>query len=141
MSYGPLELIVVGFDQPEFDGSVAAELAKVVENGAIRIVDLAVIYKDAAGDVTFVEMADLSDEQLAPVAVILESLKGLLTEEDVLEVAEALPVDSGALVALFEHAWAAELRGAIKVAGGEMLMHLRIPADDVEGLNEELGLA
>ena len=74
MSYGPLELIVVGFDQPEFDGSVAAELAKVVENGAIRIVDLAVIYKDAAGDVTFVEMADLSDVQLAPVAVILESL-------------------------------------------------------------------
>ena len=141
MSIGPLELIVVGFDHPEFDGSVAAELVKVVEDGVIHIVDLAVIYKDAAGKVTFVEMADLSDEQVAPVAIILESLMGLLTEEDVLAVAQELPADSGALVVLFEHVWASGLRDAVKGAGGEMLMDVRIPADDVEAVNEELGLS
>ena len=134
-------MIVVGFDKPEFDGSVAAELAKVVAEGAIRIVDLAVIYKDPAGEVSFVEVTDLSDEQVAPVASVIEGLMGLLTEEDVLGVAEELPLDSGAMVVLFEHAWAADLRGAIKGAGGEMLMDVRIPADDVEALNEELGLA
>ena len=141
MGIGPLELIVVGFDHPEFDGSVAAELANVVEEGAVHIVDFAVVYKDPAGDVTFVELADLSDEQVAPVAFILEGLMGLLTEEDVLTVAAELPADAGAMLVLFEHSWAAELRGAIKGAGGEMLMDVRIPADDVEALNEELGLA
>jgi uncharacterized membrane protein len=141
MSIGPLELIVVGFDHPEFDGSVAAELAKVAEDGVIHIVDLAVMYKDPAGDVTFVELADLSDEQVAPVAFIIEGLMGLLTEEDVLAVAQELPTDSAALVALFEHAWAVGLRSAVKGAGGEMLMDVRIPADDVEAVNEELGLA
>ena len=141
MGIGPLERVVVGFDRPEFDGSVAAELANVVEEGAVRIVDFAVVYKDPAGDVTFVELADLSDEQVAPVAFIIEGLMGLLTEEDVLTVAAELPRDAGAMLVLFEHSWAADLRSAIKGAGGEMLMDVRIPADDVEALNEELGLA
>jgi uncharacterized membrane protein len=141
MAIGPLELVVVGFDRPEFDGSVAAELANVVEEGAVRIVDFSVVYKDPTGDVTFVELADLSNEQVAPVAFIIEGLMGLLTEEDIEIVAEELPRDTGAMLVLFEHSWAANLRGAIKGAGGEMLMDVRIAADDVEALNEELGLA
>jgi hypothetical protein len=140
MAIGPLELLVVGFDRPEFDGSVAEELTKVASDGTISIVDFAVVYKDPMGAVTFIEIADLSDEQVAPVAFIIEGLMGLLTEEDIEIVAEELPADSGAMLVLFEHTWAADLRDAVKGAGGELLMDVRIAADDVEALNAELGL-
>ena len=46
---------------------------------------------------------------------------GLLTAEDVAEVALELPENSSAAVALFEHRWALGLQWAVRAAGGQML--------------------
>lgn len=46
MSLGPLQLIVIGFDAPEPDGSVLAELNAIREQGFIRLVDALGVIKD-----------------------------------------------------------------------------------------------
>jgi hypothetical protein len=48
---GPIDFIAVGFKGNNFDGSVLEELAKAVDSGAIRVVDLLFIIKDADGNV------------------------------------------------------------------------------------------
>jgi hypothetical protein len=37
MTIGPVEYIVVGFPGNDFNGEIAPELAKLIENGTIRI--------------------------------------------------------------------------------------------------------
>ena len=48
---GPVQLLVVGFEHPEFDGGILAELERLGEQDVIRLVDLLVVYKDAEGNV------------------------------------------------------------------------------------------
>ena len=50
MTLGPLEYTVIGFAGNNFDGSIADEIGRVVENGTIRIVDAVAIIKDAEGE-------------------------------------------------------------------------------------------
>ena len=50
MTLGPLEYSVFGFEGNNFDGSIAREIAKVVENGTIALVDVVFIGRDGDGN-------------------------------------------------------------------------------------------
>ena len=63
MPLGPIQLIVVGFDSPEPDGSVIAELNAVREQGFIRLVDALGVYKDDEGSVWSAEVTDLTEDE------------------------------------------------------------------------------
>ena len=76
MTLGPLEYTVIGFAGNNFDGSIADEIGRVVENGTIRIVDAVAIIKDAGGDVAVVEIDAKSDERFASIAPLLEGTHG-----------------------------------------------------------------
>ena len=52
---GPLEYVVVGFDGNRFTGEITPALMELVDKGLIRIIDLAVVSKDAYGHVTTLE--------------------------------------------------------------------------------------
>ena len=43
MTLGPLEYTVIGFRKGTFDGSIAREIGKVVDQNVIRIVDIVMI--------------------------------------------------------------------------------------------------
>ena len=49
MAIGPVQLIVLGFDHPEFHGEIIAELEKLRETDSVRVIDALAIYKDAQG--------------------------------------------------------------------------------------------
>ena len=51
MVVGPIEYIIVGFPGNKFNGEIAPELAKLIESGLVRILDLVVVTKDEAGEV------------------------------------------------------------------------------------------
>ena len=59
MPIGPIELLVLRFPGNRFSGEILPELAKLVENGAVRIVDLLFAVKNDAGEVTVLEFSDL----------------------------------------------------------------------------------
>ena len=55
MSIGPVEYLILGFPDNKFTGQIVPELAKLIDSGLIRIIDLTFISKDVAGVVEVVE--------------------------------------------------------------------------------------
>jgi Family of unknown function (DUF6325) len=138
VTLGPLEYTVIGFAGGEFDGSIAREIERVVENGTIRIVDVVAIMKDAAGEAAIVEIDAKADPRFASIAPLLAGRMGLLTAEDLATIAVTLPEDSAALVLLFEHRWAVHVKEAIVAAGGQLIAREIIPPEVLEDAAAEL---
>ncbi len=139
MTLGPLEYIVIGFQgKQELDGSVAHELEKVVANGTIRIVDLVFIARDDKDNAVAVELDAKSDPRFATFAPLIRGSMALLTPEDIETVAATLPDDTAALVILFEHHWAVDIKDAIESKGGFLVGRATIPPEVLEDLTEEL---
>jgi len=49
MAIGPVQLIVLGFSQPDFHGEIIAALERLRESDTIRVIDSMAVYKDADG--------------------------------------------------------------------------------------------
>jgi len=120
--YGPLEYVVIGFDGNHFTGQILPKLLEIEGQGCVRVVDLLFVSKNEAGDLVILEISDLDETEAASYEPLVSEFHGLLTAEDVAELAVDLPENTSAAVALFEHRWAVGLRWAVKAAGGEMLV-------------------
>src|SRR3954467_2555922 len=51
MSIGPVQLIVLGFPEPNFHGEIIAELERLRETDTVRVIDALAVHKDADGEV------------------------------------------------------------------------------------------
>lgn len=125
MPLGPVQLLVIGFDRPDFRGDVLAELERLRESDTVRVIDLLVVHKDADGVVQRLERSDLGAEGAAVAALIgLDATRSeadgdqLPDEEELWSLDDAIPNDSAAVIALIEHRWAIGTRDAIRAAGG-----------------------
>jgi hypothetical protein len=49
MAIGPVQLIVLGFEHPEFHGEIIEELERLRESDTVRVIDALAVHKDAAG--------------------------------------------------------------------------------------------
>ena len=126
-SIGPVEYIVVHFAGNRFTGEIAPALAELVEQGLVRVIDLAVVSKDADGSVAILELQELSPEVAAAFVRLEGAVSGLLSEADLEAVAEALEPGSTAAALLFEHVWATRFAEAVRAANGELVLAERIP--------------
>jgi len=138
MTLGPLEYLVVGFQGNNFDGSISREIAKVVEQKIISLVDVVMIARDGSGNAVIVEIDNKNDPRFASFASLLGDTKGLLTEDDVLGIAESLPDNTSGLIMLFEHRWAVDIKDAMAAAGGFLVAREVIPPEVVEEVSAEL---
>lgn len=46
---GPVQVLVVGFDQPTFSGEVLAEFTRLREAGIVRLIDLLLVSRTEDG--------------------------------------------------------------------------------------------
>jgi uncharacterized membrane protein len=143
MAIGPVQLIVLGFNHPEFHGEIAAELVRLKENDAVRVIDALAVHKDAEGQLEVAHLSNLDDEEAKEFGRVIGALIGLgfegeegmaegaqigeaaaqdgfevFSEDDAWDVIEDIPNDSAAALVLIEHHWAVPLRDAIARAGG-----------------------
>jgi len=118
MTIGPLEYAVVGFEGNRFTGQILAELRAAKEKGIIRIIDLLLIMKDENGDITALELSDLSGEDAEAFGPIAGDLLEVFEPDDVEAVASNIPNNSSAGLLLIEQTWAIPLKEAILNAGG-----------------------
>ena len=51
MAIGPVQLIVLGFEHPEFHGEIIAELERLRESDTVRVIDALAVHKDADGEI------------------------------------------------------------------------------------------
>ncbi len=151
---GPVQMLVVGFDKPDFQGEVLAHLERLREHDIARVIDVLVVNKDADGVVTTAQISDLSEQEAQEFGAVVKALVGLgevaggdlegaarlwsqeqggLGEEDLLDVLEEIPPDTAVAIALLEHRWAIPLREAIVRAGGFPILDTWVhPRDLVE---------
>jgi len=127
---GPVEYLVFAFPDGDVSDDIAAELAKLVDNQVIRILDLVFLSKDTAGDVKVTEFDEL--DEVASFTAIDAEVGGLIGPDDIGFVAEGLDPGSAAAVLLVEDLWAAPLAAALHRSNGFVVEGTRIPADLVD---------
>ena len=161
MAFGPVQMLVVGFDEPNFTGKIAAELERLREQDLIRLVDLLVVNKDDDGNITAIQTSDLTQDEAMEFGAIAGALIGFgadgeegieagaiagaealadghaIGDDEVWYVEEAIPNGSAAAVVLIEHRWAIPLRDAIVEAGGIALADEWIHPKDLIALGLE----
>ena len=143
MAIGPVQLIVLGFNHPEFHGQIIEELERLKASDTVAVIDSLAVYKDADGELEVEHLSNLTQEEAIEVGTTIGALNGLGIEgEEGMEagamagaeaaadhgidafsgeewdVIEEIPNDSAAALILLEHRWAIPLRDAIASAGG-----------------------
>jgi uncharacterized membrane protein len=145
-------MMVLGFSEPEFTGKIAAELDRLREHEFVRILDALVVQKDDAGDVTALQVSDLTTDEAMEFGAIAGALIGLgagdaeagaevgalegadghvIPDEELWFVADTIPPGSAAAILLIEHLWAIPLRDSIVDAGGIALADQWIHPEDL----------
>ena len=124
---GPIDYLVVEFPSgsQNFDGEMAAELARLVDAGTIRVLDLLILQKATDGSVEAFEMDET--DALDEIRALETHVAEILAADDVLQLAEAMDPGSVAGVIVWENAWAAPFASAARRAGGQLIATGRIP--------------
>lgn len=143
MAIGPVQLIVIGFNHPDFHGEIIAELERLHDEDTVRVIDALAVHKDADGEIEVVHLSNLSKDEAIELGSKVGALIGLgiegqegaeqgaelgaeaaadgvevFSDEQAWDVLEEIPNDSAAALVLLEHHWAVPLRDAIVRAGG-----------------------
>jgi uncharacterized membrane protein len=143
MAIGPVQLIVLGFRNPDFHGEIIAELERLKESGTVGVIDALAVYKDADGEVEVMHLSNLSTDEAVELGSKVGALIGLgfegepgleagavagaeaaadgvsvFSDDDAWDVLAEIPNDSAAALLLIEHHWAVPLRDAVARAGG-----------------------
>jgi uncharacterized membrane protein len=143
MAIGPVQLLVLGFVEPDFRGEVIAELERLRESDLVRVIDAVGVYKHADGELEVKHMSNLTPDEAIELGSKVGALVGLgmggeegaaegaelgaeLAAEginvfpgaDEWDVLEDIPPNTAAALILVEHHWAVPLRDAVVRAGG-----------------------
>src|SRR5215475_5558714 len=144
MAVGPVQLVVLGFEHPEFHGEIIEELERLRESDTVRVIDALAVHKDANGEIEVEHLSNLTQEEAIELGSRVAALIGLGIEgeeglhapaeisaeeaaahgihvfgdEVEWDVIEEIPNDSAAALILLEHHWAVPLRDALARAGG-----------------------
>ena len=74
--YGPIQLLVIGFENPEFHGQIHRELGSVMDKGMIRLIDLLFVWKDNKGNLKSLEATQLDEEERMRYGAVVGGLIG-----------------------------------------------------------------
>ena len=132
MGIGPVEYMVVAFPGNKFNGEVAPALKDLVDSSTIRVIDLAFVLKDADGSIVGAELEDEGSDIFQAFESILSERGGLLNDDDIRDIGEALEPNSSAAILVWEDLWAKRFADAVAASGGVLVDIARIPRDVVQ---------
>jgi uncharacterized membrane protein len=148
MAIGPVQLLVLGFPEPNFHGQVVAELERLRETDTVRVIDALAVHKNTDGTMEVLHLSNISDEEAVELGTKIGALIGLgiegeegmatgadlgaeaaleniaegggrmFSDDEAWNVLDEIPNGSAAALILLEHRWAIPLRDSIAAAGG-----------------------
>ncbi len=133
---GPVDYAIIAFPGNRFRGEIAPAIADLIEDGTIRIIDIAFVGKDADGSTVAMEMTELDPDVQEGLDKLGIEVSGLFSEDDLIGVAESLEPNSSAALLIWENVWARSVAQAMRDAGGVMVAFERIPHDVVQEARE-----
>src|SRR4051794_4936288 len=151
---GPIQVLVVGFEQARLEGRVVQELERLEAAGTVRVLDLLFVTRDEeSGDLLAV---DVPGSELGAVAGALlgfettgdggrrvaasqvDSRTYGISRGDLESVARTFTPGAAIGLLLIEHAWARGLTSAIREAGGVPIAEGFLTPEALAGVAEDL---
>ncbi len=139
----PIQMFVFGFhDAEQFTPAIIKEVESLQKRGLIRLIDLLYVERLQDGSLVTNEMSGLSPSEVEEFGGLLEQLLGAsgegraerdsesthgdpdanlfygIAREDMAGVIEDIPPGGAAVMTLFEHSWAFDIRNKIRQATG-----------------------
>jgi len=163
MTFGPIQLVVLGFGEAALPLDFVNQLRRLREDGIVRLVDAVFVSKDEHGDLDEIRTSDLSEDE----AVLLGTLAGALfgygaggqegleigaqigmlaaeegefglDSDDIDQIADLIPRGTAAAFILLEHLWAIGLKEAVANSNGSVIAHGWITPATLIARGEEL---
>jgi hypothetical protein len=134
----PLEYALIEFEGGKLTGKIVPELMDLAQRQIVRFVDIVFIEKDENGEAYAVELNDLDPELYEMFVPMGEHVSSLFTNDDLELAASKLPVNSAAMLFLWENLWLANLGQAMLDAGGRLVERRQIAPEVVEQFKQEL---
>jgi hypothetical protein len=136
--HGPIDFLLLEFSPDRMDGSAAAAILDLIENGIIRLYDLLVISKDADGTCVAIDISAVGPEALGGFGDFAGAQSGLLSDDDIAEAGAAMTPGTAAALLVYENAWAVPFVAAAANVGAEVIASARIPATVIMDVLDEL---
>ena len=139
---GPVDYLVVEWPigSPP-TGEAFPYLVDLVDRGVIRILDLAFVQKDDAGNVLAMELGDFDLDGNPDLAIFQGAASGLLDEDDYNEAGGVIEPGTAAAILVYENSWAAPFATALRKTGAQLVSQGRIPINAIISALDELEAA
>ena len=129
---GPIGYLVVEWPagvKPNGEG--LGELVKLVDQGLVRVIDLAFVQKSEDGSVSGLAIADLDHDGTLDLVEFEGASSGILAQDDFDEAGEVLDPGASAAILIYENKWAAPFAGALRRNGAQLVSVGTIPAQSI----------
>ncbi|NYJ05445.1 DUF6325 family protein [Petropleomorpha daqingensis] len=126
---GPVEWVALTFPGSSLDARVVPPLKELVDPGTVRLLDAAVLHKDADGVMT---ESELETEGVQAFDDLDGDVLELLSDDDLIAIAASLAPGTTTLVLVWENRWAAAFADSVRRAGGVLSAYDRVPTERVD---------
>jgi uncharacterized membrane protein len=163
MTFGPMQLVVLGFGRTALPNDFVNQLRRLREEGIVRLADAVFVSKDEHGELNEINVSDINKED----AVLLGTLTGALfddgaagdegirrsanigmlaaeegefglTSDDINEIADLIPRGTETAFLLLEHLWAIGLKEAVRNSDGQVIANGWITPATLIAMGEEV---
>ena len=136
---GPIDYLVVEWPAgKDPSGEGLPHLVDLVDNGIIRILDLAFMRKEEDGTVISMELTDFDLDGNPDLAVFEGASSGLIGEDDRNDAADVLQPGASAALLIYENTWAAPFATQLRKDGAQLVAAGRIPVNAIISALDEL---
>ena len=167
---GPIQVMLLGFEDFQATGGVAEELQALSDAGTIRVIDARFLLKQTEDDLIAVRASDLDDDEREELRMAAGALIGLgagavlggaegaaaglvlgadaalgvgtlgLSDSDIDALADEMAVGDALLLLVLENVWAEGLAGALRTAGVTFASQDYVTPEGLIALGAMLGL-
>ena len=152
--------MAVILQEPKFDGRILDQISDLEDAGVITLIDAAVVVRESENSYSSIDIDVEIFEGRPLLGAIVGGLIGLgaageegaafgveggaaagidpVESEDLLELAEQLPIGSAAAIVVFEQTWARSLMATIRDSSGIIIADEVLHAEDLIELGIEL---
>lgn len=127
---GPIDYIILEWPDRQPTGEVAPMIRGLVDQGIIRVLDVAFVSKAQSGAVTELKASAFGGDT-SEFGDFEGAASGLLGSDDLDAAAAALEPGTSAAVLVWENRWAAPIAAALRRSGGQLVDSGRIPVQAI----------
>jgi uncharacterized membrane protein len=129
---GPIDIVVIGYPPgAPMTGEAVPIMLDLVDRGIVRVLDALFVIKEEDGTFSGVDLANLDADSAGDLTVFAGASTGLISDDDVAQIAAEIEPGSAAMTIVYENRWAAPFAAAVRRNGGRLIASERISTQDL----------